>query len=74
MTQSFYRGWTDSCIHKFELTAGGAEPYTIGDDVSKDVWPFFETGESDTWAFAEPFPFMVLSLVVMEKAIAAQKY
>ena len=50
------------------MTAGSAEPYTL-----KRCWAVFERGESEAWAFPEAFPFMVLSLVVMEKAIAAQK-
>ena len=40
----------------------------------KAVGPFFETDKSKAWTFPDAFPFTVLSLVVTEKAIAAQKY
>ena len=40
----------------------------------KAVGLFFEIDESEAWNFPDAFPFTVLSLEVMEKAIAAQKY
>ena len=36
--------------------------------------PFFQTSKSEAWVFADVFPFTVVSLVVTEKSITAQKY